>query len=183
MGSEMCIRDRGAGGMPLWDGTGEAAWIAASLLTLVGITLLIGSLHGNPAMPQVPQETITAARATGVFAVTRHPMMWGIALWSLAHGLVAPTPRVMVLAGAMAVLALVGARLQDGKKAALLGAAWAAWSAQTSYWPRLSGLGQIRPVTWVIGIAIWLVATSSRFIAVRLSVRMVGVSRWPAPEA
>ncbi len=169
------FRAVGPGGMPLWDGTGEAVWIAASALTLVGITLLVGSLHGNPAMPQVPDAKIAAARADGVFAVTRHPMMWGIALWSLAHILVAPTPRVMVLAGSMAVLALVGARLQDGKKAALLGAAWANWSAQTAYWPRLGGLAKIKPVTWVIGLVVWLVAT---FGHVHANHVLAGVWRW-----
>ena len=28
----------------------------------------------------------------GVFAITRHPMMWGFALWALVHAIVNPTP-------------------------------------------------------------------------------------------
>ena len=169
------FRTVGPGGMPLWDGTGEAPWIIASLLSLLGITLLLGSLHGNPAMPQVPGEKIAAARASGVFAVTRHPMMWGIALWALAHILVAPTPRVIVLMGAMMVLALVGSALQDRKKAELLGAAWESWSAQTSYWPRLSGLGRISPLLWGIGAVVWLGAT---FGHVHANHGLAGVWRW-----
>lgn len=169
------FRAVGPGGAPLWDGTGEAPWIIASLLSLVGITLLLGSLHGNPALPQVPGDKIAEARATGVFAVTRHPMMWGIALWAFAHMLVAPTPRVIVLMLAMAVLALVGARLQDGKKAQLLGAAWESWSGQTSYWPRLAGLGRISPLLWGIGVVIWLGAT---FGHVHANHVLAGVWRW-----
>lgn len=169
------FRAVGPGGMPLWDGTGEAPWIIASLLSLLGITLLLGSLHSNPAMPQVPGEKIAAARASGVFAVTRHPMMWGIALWALAHILVAPTPRVIVLMGAMTVLALVGSALQDRKKAELLGAAWESWSAQTSYWPRLSGLGRISPLLWGIGAVVWLGAT---FGHVHANHVLAGVWRW-----
>jgi uncharacterized membrane protein len=33
---------------------------------------------------------LAAKVPTGVFRVTRHPMMWGIALWGLSHMLVAP---------------------------------------------------------------------------------------------
>jgi len=169
------FRSVGPGGAPLWDGTGEALWIIASLLSLIGITLLLGSLHGNPAMPQVSGEAIIAARATGVFAVTRHPMMWGIALWAVAHVLIAPTPRVIVLMAAMAVLALVGAAMQDRKKAQLLGAAWESWSAQTSYWPRLAGLGRISVLLWGVGVAVWLGAT---FGHVHANHVLAGVWRW-----
>lgn len=171
----LAFRAVGPGGVPLWDGTGEATWIIASLLTLLGLTLLLGSLHANPALPQVPGEKIAAARATGVFAVTRHPMMWGIALWALAHMLVAPTPRVIVLMLAMAVLALGGSAMQDRKKAQWLGAAWESWSAQTSYWPRLAGLAQISPLLWGIGIVVWLGAT---FGHVHANHVMAGVWRW-----
>jgi len=147
----------------------------ASALTLIGLTLLIGSLHGNPAMPQVPGEAIAAARAKGVFAVTRHPMMWGIALWALAHVLVAPTLRVIVLMGAMAVLALVGARLQDGKKARLLGAAWVGWEAQTSYWPQFARLSGVGPLLWGIALVVWLGAT---FGHVHANHVLAGIWRW-----
>jgi uncharacterized membrane protein len=165
----------GPGAAPLWDGTGPALWALASGLSLVGMVLLVGSLHGNPALPQVPGEAVAAARVGGVFAVTRHPMMWGIALWAIAHILVSPTARVLVLDGAMLVLALVGARLQDGKKAAMLGKAWASWSAQTSYWPRFGGLARIRPVTWAIGAVVWLGATYGHIHANHV---LAGVWRW-----
>jgi uncharacterized membrane protein len=165
----------GPGGVPLWDGTGSAVWAVASGLSLVGMVLLVGSLHGNPAMPQVSGEAVAAARATGVFAVTRHPMMWGIALWAIAHVLVSPSARVLVLDGAMLVLALVGARLQDGKKARVLGQAWAGWSAQTSYWPRFAGLLSVRPVTWGIGAGVWLGATYGHIHANHV---LAGVWRW-----
>lgn len=169
------FRAAGPGGVPLWDGTGAAPWLAASGLTLVGITLLMGSLHGNPAMPQVPGEAVARAKADGVFAVTRHPMMWGFALWAAGHILVAPTARVAVLMGAMIVLALVGAHLQDGKKARTLGPAWAGWSAQTSYWPRLGGLARITPLQWSIGAVLWLGATYGHIHANHV---LAGVWRW-----
>jgi len=153
------FRAIGPGEAPLWDGTGQGAWIVASVVTLLALALLFGSLRGNPALPQTSGATVTAAQATGVFAVTRHPMMWGVALWALAHMLVAPKPRTLVLAGAMLVLALVGAALQDVKKQKLLGDAWQGWEAKTSYWPRPAGLAAISPVLWIVAILGWLAMT------------------------
>lgn len=160
---------------PLWNGQSEGAWIAASLLTLLAAVLFIGSLQGNPAMPD-PRAAAHAAKGPhGVFFVTRHPMMWSFALWSAAHILISPTPRVMVLAGAMAFLALVGSHLQDRKKEALMGAAWAGWEAQTSYWPRLGALGRAGARNWLIGAAIWLAATWAH---VWLAYIPAGLWRW-----
>ncbi|NBC37021.1 MFS transporter [Novosphingobium sp. FSY-8] len=171
----VAFRAVGPGGAMLWDGTGPAVWALASGLTLVGITLVLGSLRGNPALPNTPVETVAQARAAGVYAVTRHPMMWGIALWAAAHVLVAPTPRVIVLMGAMAVLALVGAALQDRKKAALMGQAWAAWAARTTYGLKLARLTQVSPMLWGIALLVWLAATYGHIHANHI---LAGVWRW-----
>ena len=169
------FRGVGLGAMPLWDGTGAVPWAIASGLTLIGLALLLGSLHGNPALPQMSGDKIAAARASGVFAVTRHPMMWGIAIWAMAHVIVAPTPRVLVLMGAMIVLALVGAHLQDRKKAATLGASWIGWSAKTHYWPRIAALGGIRPILLATAVLVWLAATYGHIHAAHV---YAGVWRW-----
>jgi uncharacterized membrane protein len=137
----------------------DGLWIFASVLTILALVLLLGSLRGNPAMPQVGAEVAKAARAQGVYAVTRHPMMWAFALWAVAHILVWPSPRTIVTAAAMGFLALVGAKLQDRKKRKLMGQAWSAWESRTSYWPRLSGLAQIGWGLWMAAVAVWLAVT------------------------
>jgi uncharacterized membrane protein len=146
---------------PLWDGQGEPAWTMASALTLLAAVLLIGSYQRNPAMlmPADKASAIAQAGPHGVFHVTRHPMMWAMALWAAAHALVAPTPRVLVLTAAIALLALVGSHMQDRKKEALMGDAWAGWEARTSFWPRLGGLTRVGAVPWLGGIAFWLAAS------------------------
>jgi hypothetical protein len=65
----------------------------------------------------------------------------------------------MITAFAMGTLALVGARLQDGKKAQLMGEAWDAWSSRTSYWPRWSQLPRAGAVPLTAGTALWLAGT------------------------
>src|SRR3546814_12126735 len=67
---------------PLW-AVDDPLWALASLIVLVASILFMGSLVGNPALP-APGAAATAQRAPrGVFAITRHPMMWGFALWEL----------------------------------------------------------------------------------------------------
>jgi uncharacterized membrane protein len=140
-------------------GSGEAGWIIATIITWPAMILLAGSLIGNPALPTPLAEAQARAEPKGVFLVTRHPMMWGIGLWAISHIALLWSTRTLVTALAMGVLALVGARLQDAKKEALMGASWAAWESKTSYWPRLGQLFSVGAVPLVAGTALWLAGT------------------------
>lgn len=138
----------------------EAAWIAASAIMLVASVLLAGSFLGNPALPGMPRDKV---RPLGVFAITRHPMMWSFALWSLAHALVWPQPSVLVLCAGIAFLALVGAAGQDAKKSKLDPDFWPGWRAQTGFVP-FTGPAPARAwwPGWGVmigGVALWLLAT------------------------
>lgn len=148
---------RAAGGQPpLWGALGDAVWIIASVVTLLAMVLLAGSFIGNPALPAPGAEKAARSEARGVFAVTRHPMMWAFALWAIGHIVAAPTPRTLVIALAILILALVGAHMQDRKKQALMGEAWTGWERRTTYWPKFGRILGAGTVTWVGGIALWL---------------------------
>lgn len=137
-------------------GSGDIGWIIATLLTIPAMILLAGSLIGNPALPTPMAEAQARAAPKGVFRVTRHPMMWGIGLWAASHMILFWSTRTMVTALAMGILALVGAKLQDAKKEALMGDAWAEWESKTSYWPRWGKLLSVGPVPLIVGIVLWL---------------------------
>ncbi len=162
---------------PLWD-VGDGLWALASVVMLVASILLMGSLIGNPAMPGATGDT-PAAR--GVFAITRHPMMWAMALWGLCHIAVFPVAANIILAGAVILLALVGSRLQDAKKEALQPTRWRDWEAKTSYWPFAAiaagraRLGGFRPHDIAGGVVIWLAATWAH---IPLAGMAAGVWRW-----
>ena len=148
----------------LWD-VGDGLWALATAIMLLASVLFMGSLLGNPAMPHPGATDGPPPEARGVFAITRHPMMWGFALWSLAHALVYPEAANLVLVATIAFLALVGARAQDMKKESLRPAFWRAWKAKTSYWPFAavaSGrakLGGFRGHDIGGGLVIWLAAS------------------------
>jgi uncharacterized membrane protein len=94
-----------------------------------------------------------------VFAVTRHPMMWGFALWALSHAILFWSWRTLLVALTIAVLALVGAHLQDRKKERLLGERWTGWESMTSYWPRWGQLLSTGLGLWMLAIVLWLALT------------------------
>ncbi len=137
-------------------GSGDIGWIVATILTLPAMILLAGSLIGNPALPTPMAEAQARAAPKGVFLVTRHPMMWGIGLWAASHIVLWWSTRTLIVALAMGILALVGARLQDAKKQTLMGAAWQEWEAKTSYWPRWGKLFNVGVVPLGVGTALWI---------------------------
>ena len=140
----------------LWP-VGDALWAVGTAIMWLGSVLFVGSLFGNPAMPEA--NTAAVPTPLGVFAITRHPMMWGFALWALTHILVYPEPAQILLAGTIGFLALVGAHLQDRKKAALQPNFWPEWERRTSYIPFARGLANPGAVALLGGTALWLVAS------------------------
>ena len=62
----------------LWD-AGSVGWTVATLLMWFGSILFVGSLRRNPAFPTGGRPVTEIGEARGVFAITRHPMMWGFA--------------------------------------------------------------------------------------------------------
>lgn len=137
-------------------GSGDLGWIIATLVTLPALVLWAGSFAGNPALPTPKAATQARAEPKGVFLVTRHPMMWGFGLWALSHVILWANSRSVITAAAMGFLALVGAYLQDRKKEALMGEAWAAWESKTSYWPHWGRLLSVGWLWWAIGLVAWL---------------------------
>ena len=147
---------------------GEAAWIAGAVLMWFASILFVGSFVGNPALPGARGPR---GGPTGVFAITRHAMMWGFGLWAIVHLMVVATPKALVFDSAIVLLAGVGAALQDRKKAGQMGDAWHEWTAQTAFWPFARGLANPGAFALVGGTLLFLLATW-------LHPLPVGVWRW-----
>jgi uncharacterized membrane protein len=141
----------------LWP-VGDVVWILASLTTLVAAVLFAGSFIRNPSLPGVP-DALAAQMPSGVFKATRHPMMWGFALWGAGHILVAPRIDNFIFAGSLVFLALVGSKAQENKKTKLMGGQWATWLRRTHFFVRPAALFRVGIGPWVAGTLIWAVAT------------------------
>jgi uncharacterized membrane protein len=145
-------------GMPLWI-AGDGLNAIATAIMFVASVLLAGSFVGNPALPAPGAKALATQPARGVFAITRHPMMWSFALWSLAHVTVSPRPAVLVLSGFIALLAIGGAAGQDHKKAKLMGENWEGWVSRTAFVPFSKGFAWPGRIALVGGTLLWLIAT------------------------
>ncbi|HEY2679037.1 MAG TPA: NnrU family protein [Steroidobacteraceae bacterium] len=165
---------------PAWS-VGDGLWAAATALLLISSILLAGSLIRNPAFPKAGAPNAAPDSARGVYAVTRHPMLWSFAIWGLSHILVYPVTQNCIVALAIVILSLVGASLQDRKKERLQPDVWPAWERQTSYVPfaaivagraRLGGFGAFATLG---GLIFWLVAT---WMHRPLSGWPAGIWRW-----
>jgi len=157
---------------PLWN-VGDGLW---ALVTV----LMLGSFIRNPAMPGAIGAA-AAAQASGVYGITRHPMMWSFAIWGACHILIYPVEKNIILAGAIIVLALVGAALQDRKKATQDPQGWAAWQSRTGYWP-FAAIAQGRAQFGGFGmhalgggLVVWLLATWAH---IPLAGWAAGIWRW-----
>lgn len=167
---------------PLWS-VDDPLWALASLIVLAASILFMGSLIGNPALPAPGAAAAAQAVPRGVFAITRHPMMWGFALWAFAHALVMPTSAQILLSAAIAFLALVGSAGQDAKKARLMGDAWRGWAARTSFVPFARQMSGTAPWREAIprghalagGLVLWLAATWAHGA---LGYMAAGIWRW-----
>jgi len=151
---------------PLWVAP-PWAWPTAAGVMLVACILLVGSFFRNPAFPRPGARPQPARPASGVFAVTRHPMNMAFILWALVHIGLWGSPRNLIVAGGILVLAVLGSIGQDGKKLDVVGEPWRAWMARTSFVPfgalltgraPWRGLGEAWPAV-IGGLLLWLAIT------------------------
>ena len=142
-------------------------WVAASGVMLLASILLVGAFVRNPAFPHPGPAKRAPRPATGVFAITRHPMNWAVILWALIHLSLWWSPRNIIVALGMLVLAVAGSIGQDRKKRSVVGRAWQDWEARTSFVPfgaLLTGRVPWRNAApgWIAfggGTALWLAVT------------------------
>ena len=144
--------------VPLWD-AGVAGWAAATALMWFGSILFVGSLRRNPAFPRPGASVKSIDPAHGVFAITRHPMNWGFALWAIVHIIANPTLASLTVSGAILVLALGGSVAQDIKKDKQLGDLWREWKSRTAFLPFGRGFALPDMFAAVGGTLLWLAAS------------------------
>lgn len=147
----------------LWT-VGDASRQVQMILQLLAFLLIVPGL-ATPNPTSVRQEGVLEKpdAVKGMLRITRHPFLWGVAIWALGHLVVNGEPASLVLFGSMLVLALFGTTSIDGKRRRALGASYDGFVAQTSNIPfaailsgrqRLS-LGEIGVGRVTAAVAVW----------------------------
>lgn len=112
---------------PVW-----ARHLALTVMPFV-LILLVASLRKDS--PTSVGASGTRLERLGIFAITRHPMMWAVSLWAVLHLLANGDLASLIFFGAFLVLALFGTVAIDAKQRARRPEAFADFAARTSNLP------------------------------------------------
>ncbi len=157
------ISYRSAPEVPLWDLGPGARWVSLVLTAVAVFFVTAGATTANPAM--MGQEGAVEARyPPGIQSVTRHPVMWGVMLWAVAHLLVNGATAALILFVGLLVLAVLGTISQDMRMADQMGAKWHRYAAVTSHIPFAAiltrrtalDLAGIRWWHWAVALVVFL---------------------------
>lgn len=153
----------------------ELVWMADPAMRYVQLVLqfvavfliVVGLTTPNPT--SVKQEGVLARpdAVQGILRITRHPFLWGVALWALGHLLVNGDAASLILFGSLLALALAGTAGIDAKRKRLQGLKWDPFAVQTSNVPFLAivqgrqrlSLGEMGWWRIALAVAIWAALT------------------------
>jgi uncharacterized membrane protein len=146
-----------------WGPTPVTSYIQIGLQLLAMLLIVPGLATPNPTSVRQEGALERPDVVRGMLRITRHPFLWGVAVWAAGHLLVNGERASIVLFGSMLFLAVFGTSSIDTKRKRALGATYEAFVAQTSNVPfaaiaagrqKLS-LGEIGWLPIVLAIAIW----------------------------
>lgn len=133
---------------PLWE-AGIAATVLAVLLMPIAILLIVTAVsQPNPTALGQEVDPDAPEPARGMLRVTRHPMMWGIAIWAGCHALANPDLASLIFFGALAVLALAGAAALDHRLGRASRPGWGVFVQRTSFVPFVAILERRQHLVW-----------------------------------
>jgi len=142
----------------LW---GDPVW-ARHLLALIMmpavLLVVLGLTSKNPTMGPKGAKALVGA-GHGVTAITRHPMLWGFALWAIGHMIANGDQATVILTAGIVILSLGGAMAIDAKKRKLIGAPYEAFMAHTSFVPFVA-IAQGRAKLSLAEIGLWRIAVA-----------------------
>ncbi|MBP8247327.1 MAG: NnrU family protein [Phenylobacterium sp.] len=118
-----------------WDITPLTWKIQVGLQVLAFLFVVVGLTTPNPTSVKQEGTLDLPDVIKGMLRVTRHPFLWGVALWAAGHLLVNGDRASIALFGSVLLLALFGTASIDAKRKRALGDTWTAFAAQTSNIP------------------------------------------------
>jgi uncharacterized membrane protein len=143
--------------VPLWGlllGFRPASYV---LVFIAFLFVVIGL--ATPSTTRVGMESTLSQGpdiARGIVRITRHPFLWGVALWALVHVIVNGNLASLILFGSLLVLALAGTLFIDAKRKRNFGEQWTRFAKVTSDIPFVAiAAGRNRLVPAVVEIGVW----------------------------
>ncbi len=107
-------------------------------IPVIAIAFLLGVQGLFVANPTAVKQGAAAAKESnikGVLRITRHPFLWGVALWSAFHMLANGDLASVIFFGSFLAVAFLGTFSIDAKRKRKLGSVWDSFAAKTSNVP------------------------------------------------
>jgi uncharacterized membrane protein len=149
--------------LPIWSMSSVTHGLQFVLQLVAVLFIVIGLTTPNPT--SVRQEAVLdrPEAVRGMLRITRHPFLWGVAIWAIGHLLVNGDAASLILFGGMLALALFGTASIDAKRKRALGGKWDLFAVQTSNIPFLAitsgrqrlALGEIGAWRILAAVVVW----------------------------
>ena len=100
----------------LWNVSPLVRHLQLIIQPLALLLIVSGSITRNPGTFRQEAVADQPDIVRGILRVTRHPFLWGVALFAAGHLLATPSPRNVVLFGTLLAVALTGTVSIDAKR-------------------------------------------------------------------
>jgi len=124
----------------MWVGDEFKVW-AVVLMPVSLVLIACGALIRNPSAVRQERAVRYMDEPRGILRVTRHPILWGIALWAAVHLIARGDMASVILFGGLLLLAISGTVLQDWRKDRMIGVDWQRFASVTSNFPFAAIIG------------------------------------------
>lgn len=124
-----------AGAPILWDFGTAVTHLGIIVIAIAFFFGVSGLLTPNPASVGMENIARELGAVTGILRITRHPFLWGVAVWSAFHLAANGDAASVVFFGTFLGLAVLGTFSIDAKRKRKLGSDWKNFAQATSNLP------------------------------------------------
>jgi uncharacterized membrane protein len=119
----------------LWGRMTALEPLAAPLVLGAVALVVVGITTPNPTAVGGESQLAREVQVRGVMRITRHPFLWGTALWAFVHFVINGDLASSIVFGSLLVLTVVGTASIDAKRRRAYGEHWEHFAQQTSNMP------------------------------------------------
>jgi uncharacterized membrane protein len=109
--------------------------LAIAVVALAFVFAVPGLLLPNPTSLKQESTAAKAETIRGVLRITRHPFLWGVAIWAAFHVAANGDEASVIFFGTFLLLSLFGPFSIDAKRRRKMGEAWTSFASKTSNIP------------------------------------------------
>lgn len=117
-------------GDPLW-----ARWASVVVMPLAAVLLTAGVTTANPSAVGMEKLMAEGREARGIQKVTRHPVLWAIAIWAALHLAANGDLASLIFFGGLVLLCLLGIAHIETRKVTEGGMGWERFTSGSSAIP------------------------------------------------